>query len=154
MGAPATNVTDMFPQPAEESKPRPKFLSQIRSNASLTEIYVYSQRDFSLGASVAEKSRDFDTKSPPIPVFGDANLVKLGSSFQQADIVLALRKMKDAEDPIITDLRKIIVEAIEAKSLFNCAVKTADEANTHGIVFIDPYISDEGIPLGVMAFDG
>ena len=141
----------VVPDTIEE--PRPKFFYKIGEKSQLSEIFVYSQRDYSCGMHVHATSRKFEESENLLPFYGDHTLISLGGSYSKTQVSLALKAMRENEDPVITQLRETIVDAIEAKELFQTAVRTHDDAHEHGIVFFDKYISKEGIALGVLAFE-
>ena len=147
------------PVDAPETIIRPKFLSAISDEATLKDIFVYSQRDFSLGASVHERSRAYDPNIPPLPEHTDRTLVDLGGGFTAKELRTALHAQKENEDPKITALRETIVAEIEHKKLFYGAVKTPEDAHKHGVVFTrdfpspgdDPF--EKGVAIGVLAYE-
>ena len=139
--------------PQEEPKILPKFLSAISPDAQLSEIFVYSQRDFYTGSRAIENGRKFDDKLPLIPAYGETNKIDLAGSFTPAQVKQAVKAMERNEDPAITALRETIVNAVEEKKLYDLMVRTPEEAHEQGIVFMDGFISEEPIPLGIMAYE-
>jgi hypothetical protein len=138
---------------------RPKFLTQIAPDTTLKEVFVYSQRDFFMGASAHDLSRAHDPKNPPIPEHNYRTLVDLGGEFTKAEVQIALKAQQENEDPKITTLREMIVAEIEERKLFYSAVRTPEDAHRYGIVFPkdfpkegeDPY--EDGMQLGILAYD-
>lgn len=138
-----------FP-PKKISEVKPKFFSQIADTAILSEIFVYSTRDFHLGSTAFIRSNAWDGKEP-IPYYGERNQIDLAGSYTKEAIAKSLAPYSMYEKPNITTLRDTIVTGIEAKRVFNGAVRTIEEARELGIVFLDKYIGN--ISVGIMAFD-